>query len=508
MEPMHKLVKRQVKRQLGETETLPGAWQAFLAAVNEAYVQADADRTMLERSLELSSRELLLANETLQHQALHDPLTDLPNRQLLLTRIAEAVLVAQRCGSGMVLLMLDLDRFKEVNDTFGHQLGDLLLQQVGRRLCQAVDATATVARLGGDEFAVFLPTADEACAQEVALALGRALEASFLIEGYPLQVEASIGIALHPTHGSDALTLFRHADVAMYVAKQRHEGCTLYDIRHDKFSPRRLALLGDLRQAIATDELRLYYQPKAELQTGLVKSVEALVRWQHPTHGFIPPDQFIPLAEQTGLIEPLTRWVVETAVAQCRRWMESGVTLSVAVNLSVWNLRDGSLPDTIADLLTRYGVPPTLLCCEITESAVMTDAEHALQVLQRLFAMGVRIAVDDYGTGYASLSYLKRLPADELKIDRAFVQHLTTDQADQAIVRSTVNMAHSLGIRVVAEGVEDLATWDALAALKCDIAQGYFLSRPVPAWDLEHWLHAREEASTPWLDERKEALAR
>src|ERR1019366_6325454 len=216
MEPMHKLLKRQLKRQLGETDTLPAAWQAFLAVVNEAYVQSDADRTMLERSLELSSIELLTANETLQHQALHDPLTNLPNRQLLLTRIAEAVLVAERCGSGMVLLMLDLNRFKEVNDTFGHQLGDLLLQQVGRRLCQAVDAAATVARLGGDEFAVFLPSADEACAQEVALTLSRALEASFLVEGYSLQVEASIGIALHPTHGSDALTLFRHADVAMY----------------------------------------------------------------------------------------------------------------------------------------------------------------------------------------------------------------------------------------------------------------------------------------------------
>jgi len=508
MEQMHKLLKRQVKRQFGEADSLPEAWQAFFAAVNEAYVQFDADRIVLERSLELSSRELLMANETLQHQTLHDPLTDLANRQLLLKRIEEALSAAEQRGSGMVLLMLDLDRFKEINDSFGHQLGDQLLQQVGQRLSQAADAAATVARLGGDEFAVFLPTADETRAQEVALALSGALEASFLIGEYPLQVEASIGIALYPTHGRDALTLFRHADVAMYVAKQRHQGCTLYDIRHDQFSPHRLALLGDLRKAIINGELRLYYQPKADLHTGLVESVEALVRWQHPTHGFIPPDQFIPLAEQTGLIEPLTRWVVETALAQCRSWMESGITLSVAVNLSVWNLRDGSLPDTIADLLARYAVPPSRLCCEITESAMMTDAEHALQVLQRLFALGVRIAIDDYGTGYASLAYLKRLPADELKIDRAFVQYLATDQADHAIVRSTVSMAHSLGIRVVAEGVEDQATWDMLADLKCDIAQGYYLSRPVPAQDLERWLCAREAASTLWLDERKEALAR
>jgi EAL domain-containing protein (putative c-di-GMP-specific phosphodiesterase class I) len=262
-----------------------------------------------------------------------------------------------------------------------------------------------------------------------------------------------------------------------------------------------------LRKAIATQELRLYYQPKAGLETGLVKSVEALVRWQHPTHGFIPPDQFIPLAEQTGLIGPLTYWVVETALEQCRRWLDAGLDLGVAVNLSMWNLRGTSLPDNIAGLLAHYRVPPHLLCVELTESAVMTDAEHTLRVLDRLFALGVRIAIDDYGTGYASLSYLKHLPADELKIDRAFVQHLTTEGADRAIVRSTVNMAHTLGMSVVAEGVEDQATWDLLATFGCDTAQGYYLSRPVPAQDLERWLDARKEAAAPWLDETKEAVA-
>ncbi len=448
------------------------------------------------------------ANARLVVLATTDSLTDLPNRMLLLERMAETVPTAEQAGSGMALLMLDLDRFKEVNDTFGHQLGDQLLQQVGLRLRQAVSGSATVARLGGDEFAVFLPTADEASARQVASMICTALEEPVLVEDYPLQVEASIGIALYPAHGSDSLTLFRHADVAMYTAKQRHERCALYDARHDQYSPRRLALLGDLRKAIADNELRLYYQPKADIRTGLVKSVEALVRWQHPTHGFIPPDQFIPLAEQTGLIEPLTRWVLETAVAQCRHWLDDELNLSVAVNLSMWNLRDASLPDTITDLLARYEVPPHLLCAEITESAVMADAEHTLQVLNRLFALGVRIAIDDYGTGYASLSYLKHLPADELKIDCTFVRHLTTDLSDQAIVRSTVNMAHSLGIRVVAEGVEDQVSWDLLGALRCDLAQGYYLSRPVPAEDLECWLRAREEADTPWLDEQKEALAR
>src|ERR1700686_2572765 len=250
----------------------------------------------------------------------------------------------------------------------------------------------------------------------------------------------------------------------------------------------------DLREAIAAGQLRLYYQPKADLHTGLVTSVEALVRWQHPTRGLIPPDQFIPLAEQTGLIEPLTHWMLETAVAQCRRWLESGIPLHVAVNLSMWNLRDASLPDAIAGLLARYTVPAHFLTVEITESAVMADTAYTLRVLKRLFALGVRIAIDDYGTGYASLAYLKHLPADELKIDRAFVQHMVENPVDQAIVRSTVNLAHSMGMRVVAEGVEDQATWDLLAALGCDIAQGYYLSRPVPAQDLVRWLDERKEA--------------
>lgn len=434
------------------------------------------------------------AEEALRHQALHDTLTDLPNRTLLLARMAAALPLTDQTGGEMALLLLDLDRFKGTNDTFGHQCGDQLLQQVGVRLRQAVSAPATVARLGGDEFAVFLPTTDEASAQQVASALGTALEEAFLVEGYPLQVEVSIGIARYPAHGSDPVTLLRHADVAMYTAKRGHERYALYDAQRDQYSPHRLALLGDLRQAIATDQLRLSYQPQAELSTGEVSSVEALLRWQHPSHGLIPPDQFLPLAEQTGLIESLTGWVLETAVEQCRYWLDGGITLGVAANLSMWNLRDASLPDTIAGLLARYRVPSHLLRVEITESAVMADVERTRHMLHRLRALGVRIAIDDFGTGYASLSYLKRLPADELKIDRAFVQHLATDGVDQAIVQSTVTMAHSLGMRVVAEGVEDQATWNLLATLGCDSAQGYYLSRPLSARELQRWLADRKEA--------------
>lgn len=443
------------------------------------------------------------ANARLAQLATTDQLTDLPNRGWLLERITAELPQADQARRSMALFMLDLDRFKEVNDTFGHRCGDMLLARVGMRLREVVEADATVARLGGDEFAVFLPDADETTAQRVASSIGTALEGSFLVDDYPVQVEASIGIALYPLHGSESLTLFRHADVAMYLAKQRHTGYALYDERLDHYSPHRLALLGDLRKAIATQELRLYYQPKAELTTGQIRSVEALVRWQHPTHGFIPPDQFIPLAEQTGLIDPLTQWVLETAVRQCKRWLESGIELAVAVNLSTWNLRDASLPGIVARLLARYQVAPQLLCVEITESAIMADTEHTLQVLHQLFALGVRISVDDYGTGYASLSYLKNLPTEELKIDRTFVQHLTNDLSDQAIVRSTVNMAHSMGIRVVAEGVEDQAAWDLLVALHCDLAQGYYLARPLPPKDLESWFRAREEEDACCQNERK-----
>ena len=450
-------------------------------------------------SIGLVNGALTEANVRLEAQATTDQLTGLPNRLLLLGRIEEA-------KGQTALLMLDLNRFKEVNDTFGHQSGDLLLDQVGQRLREIAGSGTTVARLGGDEFAVFIPGASETDAELLASDIGGAIERPFLIEGCPLHVEASIGIALSPQHGTDPLTLFRHADVAMYTAKRGHKGHAIYDAQLDQYSPRRLALLAELREAIANDGLRLYYQPKAELKTGRVKSVEALVRWQHPTQGFIPPDQFIPLAEQTGLIEPLTQWVLETAMQQCRDWLESGIELGVAVNLSTWNLRDMSLPETIARLLARYQVTPNLLTVEVTESAIMEDKELTLQVLNRLFALGLRVAIDDYGTGYASLAYLKHLPAEELKIDRAFVRHVTSDLADQAIVRSTASMAHSLGIRVVAEGVEDQECWDQLVALKCDIAQGYYLSRPAPACDLERWLGERNTRYALQEDQREEIV--
>jgi diguanylate cyclase (GGDEF)-like protein len=436
--------------------------------------------------------EQTLAKNALEHQALYDPLTDLPNRNKLFACITDALPKAEQTKEKMILLILDLNRFKEINDTFGHQCGDLLLQQFGKRLQHIINESATIARLGGDEFAIFLPDADKARAQQIASTIEALLDEPFQIEDYSLHIESSIGIALYPEHGSDALTLYRHADVAMYLAKQGHERCVLYDAKQDHYNPQRLAYFGDLRKAITTQELCLHYQPKIDLKTGHVESVEALVRWQHPVHGMIPPDQFIPLAEQTGLIIPLTQWVIQTAVKQCRDWLDQGIVLSIAINLSMWNLRDKCLPDIIAGTLAHYQVSPHLLYIEVTESAVMTDIEQTIQVLKHLVSMGIRMAIDDYGTGYSSLFYLKNFPAHELKIDRAFVQHLAMNKEDLAIVQSTITMAHSLGMCVVAEGVEDQASWDLLTGFGCDTIQGYYLSRPLPAEKLEHWLELRK----------------
>ena len=426
--------------------------------------------------------------EKLRYQALHDALTDLPNRTLLLERLQQA-LSATAKGDGVALLMLDLDRFKDINDTFGHQHGDLLLQQVAERLVQAARAAITVARLGGDEFALLLTVTDKEDALQTVRTIHTALEAPFTIRGYPLRVEASVGIVLYPQHGLDALTLLRRADMALYMAKRAHNGYAFYDAAFDEYSPRRLALIGALRNAIVANELMLYYQPKADARTGIVQGLEALLRWQHPIYDFVPPDQFIPLAEQTGLIGSLTSWVLQTALKQCRHWLRAGIELGISVNLSMWNLREESLPDTIAALLKAYCIAPYLLSIELTESAVMADTQRTLDVLSRLSALGVQISVDDFGTGYSSLFYLKRLPVNELKIDRSFVQHMCDVETDAAIVRSTIELAHSLGLNVVAEGVEDQATMQLLAALGCDTVQGYYLSRPLPPHDLERWLH-------------------
>jgi diguanylate cyclase (GGDEF)-like protein len=451
---------------------------------------------LLFRIVAGASRRLRRQAADNEHQARHDGLTGLPNRGSFYERVEAALVSAQASAGQAAVMIVDLDRFKEVNDTLGHHSGDELLREAGDRLLAALRAGDVLSRLGGDEFAVLLPDVESVeTAAAVATRLCEALEEPFVLHGLTVHLEASLGIALFPDHGGDVETLVQRADVAMYVAKSSTNAHELYATRHDRHSASRLALLGELRHAIDNDEFELHYQPKASLSTGRVDGVEALVRWHHPTHGMVPPDDFIPLAEQTGVIKPLTAWVLNAALGQCRAWRDAGMELTVAVNLSVRNLLDAHLPQSIGELLTHHQLPAAALELEITEGTIVADQVRALDVLTRLNGMGIGLSVDDFGTGYSSLAYLKDLPVCELKIDRKFVNNMTEDGDDAFIVRSTIDLGRNLGLQVVAEGVETQAVWDQLADLGCDVAQGYFLSRPLPAALLTEWLVARRQGS-------------
>lgn len=428
------------------------------------------------------------ADAVINHMAYYDTLTGLPNRTLLRERLQQAILAASYENKAVALLLIDLDRFREINDTLGHHRGDAVLQQIGPRLSSALRDSDSIARLGGDEFAVVLPLAQAGDATRVACKIIEALEKPFVIEEVPVAIEASIGIAVAPEHGGNPDSLIQRADIAMYVAKENRTGYTLYSPEIDQHSPRRLALLGELRDAIDNDQLFLHYQPKVHLKTGRITGVEALVRWQHPQYGVVPPDQFIVIAERSGLIQPLTRWVLKTALHQCQIWHQEGTRISVAVNLSARNLQDPELPEQIAKTLQGCRVAPSFLELEITESALMVDPLHAIETLRHLSDMGIRFSIDDFGTGYSSLGYLKKLPVHQIKIDKSFVKDMATNEDDTVIVRSTIELAHSLGLKVVAEGVEDQETWEKLAVLGCDAAQGYHIARPVPPSELNLWL--------------------
>jgi len=432
-----------------------------------------------------------------QHEALHDGLTGLPNRTLLRDRTDQVIRQSDRELVPAALLLLDLDRFKEVNDTLGHHYGDQLLVQVANRLRGRLREVDTVARLGGDEFAVLLPTiATVEGAVAVAGKLQAAFDEPFRLDDLALDVETSIGVALYPEHASDPDELLQRAEIAMYVAKDTHAGYVLFDPKLDQHSARRLTLLGELRRAIDNRQLVLHYQPKVDAHSGQLLGVEALVRWQHPEHGLIPPGDFIPLAERTGLISPLTTYVLDAALRQCHQWRQAGHELAIAVNVSARSLLDLAFPNQVASLLARWEVPARLLMVEITESTIMADPTHALEILGRLNTMGVQIAIDDFGTGYSSMAHLKTLPIQELKVDRSFVSQMTSSTRDAVIVRSTVDLGRNLGLRVVAEGVEDVLTSQELDALGCDAIQGYYISRPVPPDDLINWLEQQQTATT------------
>ncbi len=429
------------------------------------------------------------AAEVLRHQAMHDGLTGLPNRSQLTERLRQALRHSSRTLEPVSLLVMDLDQFKDINDALGHDHGDRLLIELSHRLQELLDTTDTIARLGGDEFAVLLTQpGDPECAAEVATRIRLSLEEPFHLGGISLQVNASIGIATYPVHAVDSETLARRADVAMYTAKRSGGGVAVYAPEHDQSSIRRLALLGELRRAIAEDEFVLHFQPSVDLDSGEPRAVEALVRWQHPTHGLMAPGEFIELAEVSGTIQALTRWVLERSVDTICTWRTQGIVLPVAVNLSVRNLYDLELPAWLDQLLADRGVEASMLILEITESELMDDPLYAMEVLGKLKALGVASSIDDFGTGYSSLAYLKNLPIDELKIDRSFVGTMVTDESDLTIVRSIIDLSHNLGLDVVAEGVEDADTLARLAEMGCDRAQGYYLSRPVPAEELAAWI--------------------
>jgi diguanylate cyclase (GGDEF)-like protein/PAS domain S-box-containing protein len=451
-------------------------------------------RARFVRGFVLDVTDRVQAEETIKRMSTHDALTGLPNRALLQERLTSEIGRARDEGRPLGLLILSLDRFREINNTLGHQHGDAVIQQVARRLGDVLGDAERVARLRGDEFGILLPGADARLAQQIAAKVLAALERPFIVERLPIEVVGSVGVGVFPDHGADAETLLRRADLAVLAAKRETGSCVVYAPECDPYDPGRLVLLGELRQALEADALQLHYQPKVDIRAHAVVGAEALLRWRHARRGMVPPDEFIPLAEKSGLIKPLTRWVLKQAVHECRGWGRRGRPLPVAVNLSARNLQDASLVGQVTELLRTQDVGAEQLRVELTESAMMSDPQRAAHTLRQLRQAGVEMAIDDFGTGYSSLAYLQTLPVSELKIDKSFVIGMGSNGDGKAtIVRSTSDLGHNLGLKVVAEGVEDERTLELLSSYGCDGAQGYHIARPMPAHDFRRWL-----ADSPW----------
>jgi diguanylate cyclase (GGDEF)-like protein len=425
-------------------------------------------------------------------QALYDPLTGLPNRSLLHDRLEHEIELSKRKPASFGVILMDLDRFKEINDTLGHDVGDEVLREVGHRLKGVVRAGDTVARWGGDEYVLLINGLEPQGAALIARKILASLDKPFHWKNQSIDLGASLGLSFYPSQCDDASGMLRCADIAMYVAKRSGLGYTLYSPEQEVTSRDDLSLKSELREAIQADQLSLYYQPQINHRSQRVVGLEALVRWNHPQRGFLDPDKFIPLAEDAGLIDALTHWVLKTALMQLKSLHRQGHFLTMAVNLSARNLHGMELPASILALLAETGMAPKYLTLEITESAVMANSSNGLAILTELDRMGVKLAIDDFGTGYSSLAYLKRLPVDELKIDKSFVTEMEEDENDAVIVRSTIDLAHNLGLKIIAEGVETRGVWDLLSMLGCDSSQGYLMGKPMPVDKLEAWLRGPE----------------
>jgi diguanylate cyclase (GGDEF)-like protein/PAS domain S-box-containing protein len=465
-----------------ETLGRRGDGSVFAMEIEGSDMQSGSRRTTLLCIRDISERRA--HTKALEHQALHDALTGLPNRALLTERMSRVLTGAARSQESRAVLVVDLDGFKEINDTLGHDRGDALLRQIAEQLSATVHETDTVARLGGDEFGVLSGRAcDFIGAASMAREIYAMCERGFLVDEEPVRMRASIGIAMYPEHGSTTEQLLHRADLAMYLAKRSGNHYAVYDAAQELLEVNQLALMLDLRECVTREQLVLHYQPKVDLLAGEIDGVEALVRWRHPTRGLLQPGAFMPEVERCELIAPVTRWVLDTALRQQREWRREGIDLCMAVNVSARSLRSGSgLPEVVAELTDRWATPAERLTLELTEGALIEAA--APSVLARLHAMGERLSIDDFGTGYSSLAYLQRLPVDELKVDRSFVTGLATGSDDAIIVRSTIDLAHNLGLRVVAEGVEEERVMRTLLEYGCDAAQGYLLGRPVPAEEI------------------------
>ncbi len=461
---------------------------AFWGQYTSSIMAYEASTIIIDQTTDLKNLTVALEYKA-AHEATHDSITDLPNRLLLMDRLEQAIQTALRQKASLAFLILDIDGFKEINDTLGHYNGDRLLKQVVSRLQGMVRKSDTLARVGADEFAILMQIkSNNENIIRIISKIQKIFIKPFSIDGLEFEIQASIGVSIFPEHGKGMDTIMQRANLALFAAKQDSKKYIVYSSRLDKHNPHRLTMMGELRQAIENDELILHFQPKINLHTRKVIGTEALVRWQHPEHGFMAPDEFIPMAERTGLIKPLSIWVMNHALSQTEKWHRQNIKLSVAINLSPVTFLDTELPNRIIGMLSLYSVPPEFVIFEITESSMIKEPSLAMEIMNRLTEIGIKISIDDFGTGYSSFAYLKDLPTSELKIDKSFVTDMLEKENGTAIVKSVIDLAHNLNLNVVAEGVENKETALSLQKMGCDVLQGYYISKPLCNDDLLNWL--------------------